>query len=199
MSRPIHSTSIAEPELFPAPRLAPGGFQYRPSFIDEAEEAALAIRLGELPFEPFDFHGHLANRRVAGFGLRYDYGRREVIPAPPLPNWLTPLREKVGRFAGRPARDFVQVLINEYRPGAGIGWHKDKPAFGEVVGVSLLASCTLRFRRKTGAKWERHSSTVEPRSAYLLSGPSRSIWEHSVPPLDRPRYSITFRTLADRR
>jgi alkylated DNA repair dioxygenase AlkB len=88
------------------------------------------------------------------------------------------------------------VLINEYRPGAGIGWHRDKPQFDEVVAVSLLAHCVLRFRRRSGETWERRSLTVEPRSAYLLTGPSRTVWEHSIPALDRHRYSITFRTLA---
>ena len=90
----------------------------------------------------------------------------------------------------------MQVLINDYRPGAGIGWHRDKPQFGEVVGVSLLAPCNFRLRRKSGDAWDRFSLTVEPRSAYMLAGPSRTVWQHSVPPLDRHRYSITFRTLA---
>jgi alkylated DNA repair dioxygenase AlkB len=96
---------------------------------------------------------------------------------------------------GRPAEAFRQVLINEYRPGAGIGWHRDKAQFGEVVGVSLLHPCVLRFRRKAGATWDRASLTVEPRSAYLLSGPARTFGEHSIPPLDQLRYSITLRTL----
>jgi alkylated DNA repair dioxygenase AlkB len=96
---------------------------------------------------------------------------------------------------GRPAEAFRQVLINEYRPGAGIGWHRDKAQFGEVVGVSLLHPCVLRFRRKAGATWDRASLTVEPRSAYLLSGPARTVWEHSIPALDQLRYSITLRTL----
>ena len=101
-------------------------------------------------------------------------------------------------FAGPPPGAFVQVLINEYRPGAGVGWHRDKPHFDEVVAVSLLNSSPLRFRRKAGEGWERWTTTVEPRSAYLLSGPARREWEHSVPPVARHRYSITFRTLVDR-
>lgn len=187
---------LAQPDLFGAPLGAPEGFRYQADLIDADEEAELARRLGELPFEPFDFHGHLAHRQVVGFGLRYDYASRQVRAAPPIPDWLMALRDKVSRFAGPPAEAFAQVLINEYRPGAGIGWHKDKPHFDEVVGVSLLAPCTLRFRRKAGATWDRQSLTVEPRSAYLLSGSSRNAWEHSIPPLDQKRYSITFRTLA---
>jgi alkylated DNA repair dioxygenase AlkB len=99
------------------------------------------------------------------------------------------------RDFGRPEDAFGQVLINEYRPDAGIGWHRDKAEFDEVVAVSLLAPCVLRFRRKAGETWDRASLTVEPRSAYLLSGLARSEWEHSIPALDRLRYSITFRTL----
>jgi alkylated DNA repair dioxygenase AlkB len=187
---------LQQPDLFGAAQATPDGFRYQAGLIDSLEEAELARRLTELPFEPFNFHGHLANRQVVGFGLRYDYASRQVRAAPPIPDWLLPLRDKVGQFAGRSAEAFVQVLINEYRPGAGIGWHKDKPHFDEVVGVSLLAPCTFRFRRKIADSWARQSVTVAPRSAYLLSGAARSVWEHSLPPLDQHRYSITFRTLA---
>ena len=38
---------------------------------------------------------------------------------------------------------------------------------------------------------------AEPRSAYLLSGPARSVWEHSIPPVGEPRYSVTFRNLRE--
>ena len=109
------------------------------------------------------------------------------------------MRQKIAEAFDRPAEAFEQVLINEYRPGAGIGWHRDKAQFDEVVGVSLLAPCTFRFRRKRGDGWDRVSLTVEPRSAYLLSGPSRTVWEHSIPPLDHHRYSITFRTIGSSR
>jgi alkylated DNA repair dioxygenase AlkB len=86
-------------------------------------------------------------------------------------------------------------LVSEYGVGAPIGWHRDKDVFGMVVGVSLLASCTFRLRRKVGVKWERVSITVEPGSVYLLSGPARAVWEHSIPPVDELRYSLTFREL----
>ena len=193
------TAQVKQPDLFGAAKATPDGFRYQPDLIDGLEEADLVRRLGELPFEPFDFHGHLANRQVVGFGLRYDYASRQVRAAPTIPDWLMPLRDKVGAFAGPPAEAFVQVLINEYRPGAGIGWHKDKPHVDEVVGVSLLAPCTFRFRRKTGETWARQSAVVAPRSAYLLSGAARHGWEHSLPPLEQHRYSITFRTLASGR
>ncbi len=186
-------------DLFGAPASGPEGFRYQPDLLTAAEEAELANALGRLPFEPFDFHGHLAHRHVAGFGYRYDYASRRVRAAAPIPAFLEPLRRKIGGFADIAPEDFVQVLINAYRPGAGIGWHRDKPQFEAVVGVSLLAPCTFRFRRKTGDGWERISTPVAPRSAYLLTGPARHLWEHSIPPLDRQRYSITLRSLATAR
>jgi alkylated DNA repair dioxygenase AlkB len=183
-------------DLFGQPKALPEGFRYEPDLMTAADEESLARELAALPFEPFDFHGYKANRQVVGFGFRYDYGSRQVVDAPPLPSFLDPLRRKIAEAFGRNAEAFQQVLINEYRPGAGIGWHRDKTQFDEVVGVSLLAPCTFRFRRKNGDGWDRVSLLVEPRSAYLLSGASRIVWEHSIPPLDRHRYSITFRTLA---
>ncbi len=172
------------------------GFRYHPSLLSADEEAALARELAALPFKPFDFHGYQANRQVVGFGYRYDYDRRAVVEAAPVPSFLEPLRRKIAESFDRQADAFRQVLINEYRPGAGIGWHRDKPQFDEVVGVSLLAPCVFRFRRKSGETRDRRTLTVEPRSAYLLTGPPRTIWEHSIPALYRHRYSIPFRTLA---
>ena len=193
------SARLNQPDLFAEREAGPEGFRYRADLLEAAEAALLAQRLADLPFQPFDFHGHLANRQVVGFGLRYDYATRQVKAAPPIPDWLMGLREKAAFFADRPAEAFVQVLINAYPPGSGIGWHKDKPHFEEVVGVSLGAPCTLRFRLKKGEGWERQSLLVEPRSAYLLSGPARWLWEHSIPPLQAHRHSITFRTLASDR
>ena len=189
------SSTFAQADLFAAPALLPEGFTYRPDVVSPDEEEALARELGALPFKPFDFHGYLANRQVVSFGYRYDYGSRAVVEAAPFPPFLDPLRRKVAAIFGRPAEAFRQVLINEYRPGAGIGWHRDKAQFDEVVGVSLLAPCVLRFRRKRGETWDRASLTAEPRSAYLLAGPARREWEHSIPVLDHLRYSITLRTL----
>jgi alkylated DNA repair dioxygenase AlkB len=186
-----------QPDLFDAALRSPEGFRYQPDLITARQEVDLAESLSALPFEPFDFHGYLAHRQVVGFGWRYDYSNRQVRPAPPIPAFLAPLREAVAAFAGQPAAAFEQVLINAYRPGAGIGWHRDKPHFETVLAVSLLAPCTLRFRRRDGPGWRRETVRIAPRSAYLLSGASRHGWEHSIPPLEQFRYSITFRTLAE--
>jgi alkylated DNA repair dioxygenase AlkB len=149
------SSTFAQADLFAAPALLPEGFTYRPDVVSPDEEEALARELGALPFKPFDFHGYLANRQVVSFGYRYDYGIRSVVEATPFPEFLESLRRKVAALFDRPPETFRQVLINQYQPGAGIGWHRDKAQFDEVVGVSLLAPCSLRFRRKSGATWKR--------------------------------------------
>ena len=178
-------------------QLTPAGFRYLENVITEAEEATLAASMQELELKPFEFQGHLANRRVISFGLRYDYSRRTVEVGSEFPPFLNELRAKAAEFAGRGVSKFRQAGVNEYRPGAGIGWHKDKAQFGIVVGVSLLAPAIMRFRRAQGRGWARLSKTIAPRSMYVLSGEARTEWEHSIPPLDQLRYSITFRTLAD--
>jgi alkylated DNA repair dioxygenase AlkB len=190
-----HCSRFDQTDLFAAPAGLPEGFRYHPGVLSTEEEEALARELASLPFKPFDFHGCLANRQVVSFGYRYDYDRRAIVEATPFPSFLETLRLKVAAIFDRPEDAFRQVLIKEYRSGAGIGWHRDKAQFDEVVGVSLLAPCSLRFRRKSGVTWDRASLMVEPRSAYLLSGPARTLWEHSIPALDQLRYSITLRTL----
>jgi alkylated DNA repair dioxygenase AlkB len=195
MNAPSRRAPPSQKDLFSAPAGLPEGFRYHPGVLSAEEGEGLARELASLPFKPFDFHGYLANRQVVSFGYRYDYDRRAIVEAAPFPPFLLALRSKIAALFDRPEDTFRQVLINEYRPGAGIGWHRDKAHFDEVVGVSLLAPCSLRFRRKSGNGWERASLIVEPCSAYLLSGPARTLWEHSIPALEELRYSITLRTL----
>jgi alkylated DNA repair dioxygenase AlkB len=189
------SSSVEQIELFGAAPAVPAGFSYRDDVIKAPEERALVAAIAELPFKPFEFHGYLGNRRVVSFGWRYDYGVRAVQPAAPIPPFLLPLRQRAARFAGLAPESLEHVLVTEYAPGAGIGWHRDKAEFADVLAISLLAPCTLLFRHKAGAGWERAFRRIAPCSAYLLRGPARSEWEHSIPPLDRLRYSVTFRNL----
>jgi alkylated DNA repair dioxygenase AlkB len=178
--------------------VAPAGLRWRADLIDPVEERALADQIAALPFKPFEFQGYVGRRRVVSFGWRYDFARHVLEPAAPIPDFLLPLRAKAAAFAGCDPDAFRQALALEYAPGAGIGWHRDRPQFGEVVGVSLLAPCPLRLRRRIGERWERATFTATPRSAYLLSGPARTDWEHSIPPVEALRYSVTFRTLRSR-
>jgi alkylated DNA repair dioxygenase AlkB len=150
-----------------------------------------------LPFREFEFHGYTGKRRVVSFGWQYDFSARQLRKVDDMPDFLLQLREKAAGFAEMQPSELQQVLVTEYAAGAGIGWHKDKAVFGQVVGISLLSPCTFRLRRKDGERWERVSVVAEPRSAYLLSGPSRAEWEHSIPEVDALRYSVTFRNLLD--
>jgi alkylated DNA repair dioxygenase AlkB len=174
----------------------PEGFRYRPELISTDEEDALLTHVRELPFREFEFHGYKGNRRVVSFGWQYDFSARHLRKADDIPEYFLPLRETAATFACMEAEEFQHVMITEYSPGAGIGWHRDKAVFGQVVGISLLAPCVLRMRRKVGErKWERVKVVAAPRSAYHLSGQARSEWEHSIPLVDALRYSITFRNL----
>lgn len=172
------------------------GFRYEPELIEAANEEALVAFIRELPFREFEFHGYKGKRRVVSFGWKYEFsGGGQLHKADEIPEFLLGLRSRVASFAGVEAEAFQHVLVTEYGPGAGIGWHRDKSVFGQVVGVSLLAPCVLRFRRKVNTKWERVNVLTEPRSAYYLTGPARAEWQHSILRVDALRYSITFRTM----
>ena len=171
----------------------PKGFRYQPTLISTAEEASLVEEMKALPFAPFDFHGFLGKRRVISFGWKYSFNGGGLQKTEDMPGFLLPLRDAAASFAMLEASALQHVLLTEYAPGAAIGWHKDRPVFGDVIGVSLLSLCTFRFRQRAKGGWERRSILAEPRSAYLLQGPARTDWEHSIPPVPDLRYSVTFR------
>ncbi|HTV90332.1 MAG TPA: alpha-ketoglutarate-dependent dioxygenase AlkB [Stellaceae bacterium] len=174
---------------------APQGFAYLPAIVSRAEETELIARLHGLPLREFEFRGYLGKRRVVSFGMRYDFADRAVHRVEAIPDYLLPLRDRAAGFAGLPPAALEHALVTEYRPGAAIGWHRDRPAFGDVVGISVAAACRFRFRRKSDARWQRRSIILAPRSAYLLRGVARDDWEHSIPPVEELRYSVTFRTM----
>ncbi len=177
----------------------PAGFKYQADFVSPAEERELLEQLAGLPFREFEFHGYIGKRRVISFGWRYDFDKEQADRVEDIPAFLLPLRKKAASFAGLEPDQLPHVLLTEYAAGAAIGWHKDKRVFGDVVGISLLSPCVFRLRLKRGATWERASVVAEPRSAYLLRGPARTEWEHSIPAVESLRYSITFRTLGSGR
>ena len=173
------------------------GFRYTPELISADDERTLVERVRVLPFREFEFHGFQGKRRVVSFGWHYDFSGSKLRKAEDIPEFLLPVRERAAALAKMEPHALQHVLVTEYGPGAGIGWHRDKAVFGEVVGVSLLAPCVLRFRRKIEDRWERINVRAEPRSAYHLSGPARSEWQHSILRVDALRYSITFRNVRE--
>ncbi|TBC88863.1 alpha-ketoglutarate-dependent dioxygenase AlkB (plasmid) [Rhizobium leguminosarum] len=189
---------IVQEDLFrAADGTLPEGFRYSAEIVRPDLQRTVLEAMPTLAFKAFDFHGFEGKRRTVSFGWKYDFDSQRVRRADAMPSVLLPIREVVARFAGIEPDALAQALVTEYGPGAPIGWHKDKFVFGRVVGVSLLSSCTFRLRRRDGAKWQRRSLVLEPGSAYLMAGASRTHWEHSIPPVDRLRYSITFRELAE--
>ncbi len=174
----------------------PEGFRYSQDIVPVDLQRSVLKAIPALPFKAFDFHGFEGKRRTVSFGWKYDFDSQRMRRAEEIPSLLLPIREVAARFADIVPEAFEHALVTEYSPGAPIGWHKDKFVFGRVVGISLLSSCTFRLRRRDGDKWLRRSLVLEPGSAYLMAGASRTLWEHSIPPVDQLRYSITFRELA---
>jgi DNA oxidative demethylase len=176
-------------------REQPEGLVYEPELLPAGEEAALLERLAALRFDPIVLHGQAARRTARHYGLGYDYQARTPQPGEPIPDWLEPARRLAGELAGHPPESLAEALVQRYPPGSTIGWHRDARAFGTVVGLSLAAECLLRFQRGKGAARRVWEVPLEPRSGYVLAGLARTSWQHSIPPTDALRYSITFRTL----
>jgi alkylated DNA repair dioxygenase AlkB len=187
-------------ELVPegTPSSIPSGFKYNAGVIDSAEESALVTKIQGLDFAPYEFRGVEARRRVVSFGLWAGYQTRPLEQAPAIPQFLKSLQAKAALFAGVEQGDFKQVLVSEYKPGTPIGWHKDRALYEVIVGVSLVSAAMFRFRLPTERGWMRESQVLEPRSIYLLSGPARDQWQHSIPAVAAMRYSITFRSLRNK-
>jgi alkylated DNA repair dioxygenase AlkB len=190
-------------DLFGAPPPAlPPGMRYAEAFLTPEEEAHYVRIVEALPLAPMKYQQYTALRRVVSYGGQYDFGAQRLDQAEPLPAWLRPLCERAGAWAGIAPDRFTQALVAEYQPGTPLGWHRDVPDFEDVVGISLLNETALRFRpwpHETGAGVKSLKVVVAPRSIYLLRGPSRWAWQHSVPAAKLLRYSITLRTPSPRR
>ena len=186
-------------ELFERPDAAwPEGLAYREDFIDAAEEARLLEVIAKLPLQAARYKGYVARRRVAAFGSRYDFDELQLEPAPPVPEFLFPLRGRAAAWAGIAPERFANALVAEYRPGTPLGWHRDVPDYELVFGVSLAGTARMRLRRYPPVNPRRAdviSLTLPPRSAYLLRGTARWGWQHSIAATEALRYSITLRTL----
>ena len=183
-----------QPDLFGEAGLA--GLSQADEFVTPGEEQMLIASIDAADLSPFRFHGWLGKRLTASYGWRYDFDDASFAPAEAIPDWLLPLRAKAARFARLPPDELVQALLIRYDPGAGIGWHRDRPVFAHVLGISLGAPATMRFRRRKPGGFDRASALLAPRSIYHLTGGARHEWEHSIAAMDERRWSITFRSLS---
>jgi alkylated DNA repair dioxygenase AlkB len=194
---------VEQIELFANAHELPGGFVYQPDFISMDEERALLQAVEQIEFSEVRMHGVVAKRRVAHYGRGYEYNSAGLTEAAPIPGFLVPLRERAAVFAARGADEFAEALVTDYPEGAPIGWHRDAPPFDIIVGLSLLSDCTLHFRpwpqpKNAPRRKKPVTQLLERRSAYILRGPSRTQWQHHIPPTKTRRISVTFRTLRRR-
>ena len=192
-------TGVArQDDLFGAVSSLPDGFVYRPEFITPDEEAALLLKIRDLPLEEAKYKEFTARRRTMHYGGEYDFSAKKLEEAPALPSFLLPLRDKVADWAGVRPDELVHGLVSEYRPGTPLGWHRDVPNFELIGGVSLGGTARMRLRPyRPGEKQNRAdviSVELAPRSAYLMRDDARWAWQHSIAATEELRYSITFRT-----
>jgi alkylated DNA repair dioxygenase AlkB len=192
---PERGTALAaQCDLFARPFLP--GLSQAADIVTPAEETALITAIDRMALSPFRFHGWEGKRLTVSFGWRYDFEDASFAPAEPIPDWLLPLRERAAQFAGSRADALVQAMLIRYDPGAGIGWHHDRPVFEHVLGISLGQPAKMRFRRRRPGGFDRASACLEPRSLYHLTGEARHQWEHSIATTEATRWSITFRSLS---
>jgi alkylated DNA repair dioxygenase AlkB len=182
-------------ELFAAGDPVVSGLVLVADAVTPAEEARLAARIDAAPLKPFEFGQWRGKRLTTHYGSAYDFTHGRLGEAPPLPDWLLGLRQRLAPLVGMDPAALEAALLIRYDPGAGIGWHRDRPQYGEVLGLSLGAPCIMRLRRRTAEGFDRRKLALPPRSLYRLSGDVRWEWEHSIAPLELARRSITFRTL----
>ncbi|WP_206245725.1 alpha-ketoglutarate-dependent dioxygenase AlkB [Novosphingobium terrae] len=183
-------------DLFGTPLLP--GLDVAERLVTEDEERALIAHIDAQALSPFRFQGWEGKRLTTSFGWSYDFEKGEAAAAPPMPEWLLTIRARAASFAGLQADDLVQALLLRYDPGAGIGWHRDRPLFEHVVGISLGVPAVMRFRRRLEKGFARVSAPLAPRSIYHLSGEARHGWEHSIAEMEETRWSITFRSFSAR-
>ena len=146
--------------LFDAPLIR--GLSVREELIDAVEEQALLARSAGIELSPFRFQGFTGKRLTRSFGYHYDFDTARFATTEPIPDWLLPLRARAGEFASLAPDDLVQALVIRYDPGAGIGWHRDRPLFDQVVGVSLGAPALLNFRQRTANRFSTGQGAARP-------------------------------------
>ena len=178
------------------------GARLVPDIVTEAEERRILLRIAEAPWLTD------LSRRVQHYGHRYDYlnpGTGRHRPAPAFPRWATVIADRIRPFFdGAPPE---QCIVNEYRPGQGIGMHADHETFGPVVvSLSLGAAWPMNFRPRSVRPYARGGlasdevAVLPRRSALVLRDAARSAWMHGIDAAATAhqaatRISATFRCL----
>ena len=190
--------SRQQSDLFGSQAPLPDGFVYEREFLTRDEEASLLAWIAQLPLEHSKYREFTARRRTMSYGGQYDFSANRLEDAPPIPEFLMPLREKVAKWAGVAPEKFRHALVSEYQPGSPLGWHRDVPNFEVIVGVSLGGRARMRLRPYRPGEKQRREDVIplelEPRSAYIMRGTARWGWQHCISETKELRYSITFRT-----
>jgi alkylated DNA repair dioxygenase AlkB len=150
----------------------------------------------------FLFQGFEAKRKVASFGYDWSFEKRILSKGKDIPSVFDSLINKVAMYLNIDRNQFAELLVTEYPIGSVINWHRDAPPFDIIAGISLASDCTFKLRPHDKSKQGRGSVISLPvrrRSLYLMQGPARSEWQHSITPVREIRYSITLRTLSHKK
>lgn len=184
--------------LFPIENFLPEGFDYHPDFITKTEEQKLLHVISSIELHALLFRGFEAKRKVASFGYDWSFEKRKLAKGKEIPTAFKFLIQKLADHASISENDFAELLITEYPVDSVINWHRDAPPFDLIAGISLLSDCIFKLRPHDKTKQKRNgviSIPVKQRSLYIMQGPARSDWEHSIEAVKQLRYSITLRTL----
>eukprot|EP00967_Tisochrysis_lutea_P071328 scaffold94651_cov33-Tisochrysis_lutea.AAC.1 len=136
----LKHTPISLPPPLPPP--LPPSVTYIPEFIDEEDEALLLMHVEQAPPERWS-GGATDGRRTQNYGG----APGSLAVAEGLPDWLSPLVQAVvdsGAWGNVPPPN--HILINVFRPGAGLVPHTDGPMYAgpRVATLSLGSDVMLR-------------------------------------------------------
>jgi DNA oxidative demethylase len=169
------------------------GLRFATEVLTPPEEVALIelIEGAGLSYSAYDPDNPRSSR---SFGWKYDFLNDTFVPCDQIPEGFDAIAAKAAALAGLDPQGFAECLLNRYEPGAIIQPHLAKPVWEHVVGISLGAAATMVFRHPESG--EERPLQLPARSMYLLADDARYVWQHSLPPMQGTRYSITFRSFS---
>jgi alkylated DNA repair dioxygenase AlkB len=167
---PSATAPAATATVLPIPDVP--GLAYLPDYVSADEEREL---LEAIDREPWLTEWQ---RRRQIYGMSYGSAKAEARLLGALPSWAVPLAERVTR-EGFVDDAIVNIVVNEYTPGQGIGLHHDFPGFGPTVVAVSLGSPVLLDLVLPGTGREAVLD-VAPRSLWVLGGDARREWQHGI-------------------